>query len=88
MLWLKGQLISLKTMSKKCPVTELLEFEPLSVWSWASLPYKVPCYKIKEKEPVLYVIFETWALCCYTLLVMISKLIRIFGIVIMITKLQ
>jgi hypothetical protein len=42
MLWLMGQLISLKTMSKKWPVTELLEFEPLSVWSWASLPYKVP----------------------------------------------
>jgi len=39
MLWLKGQLIYLKTMSKKRPVTELLEFEPLSVWSPASLPY-------------------------------------------------
>jgi hypothetical protein len=58
MLWLKGQLIYLMSMSKKWPVTELLEFESLSVWSWASLPYKVPCYKIKEKEPELYVIFR------------------------------
>jgi hypothetical protein len=57
MLWLKGQLISLKTMSKKWLITELLEFEPLNVWSWASLPYKVPCYKIKEKELELYVIY-------------------------------
>jgi hypothetical protein len=39
MLWLKGQLIFLKTMSKKR--LNPLEFEPLSVQSWAGLPYNI-----------------------------------------------
>jgi hypothetical protein len=38
MLWLNGQLISLKTMTKKWPVTKPLEFEPLSVRLWTGLP--------------------------------------------------
>jgi hypothetical protein len=42
MCWVKGQLIFLKTMmSKKRPVIEPLEFEPLSVQSWASLPFNM-----------------------------------------------
>jgi hypothetical protein len=37
MFWLKGQLISLKTMTML--VIKTLEFEPLSVQSWANSPY-------------------------------------------------
>jgi len=37
MFWLKGQLISLKTMTML--ITKTLEFEPLSVQSWANSPY-------------------------------------------------
>jgi len=37
MLWLKGQLISFKTMNKNW-----LVIEPLSVWSWANLAFCIP----------------------------------------------
>jgi hypothetical protein len=39
MFWFKGQLISLKTITRKWLITKTLEFEPLSVQSWDSLPY-------------------------------------------------
>jgi hypothetical protein len=42
MLWLKGKLFFLKTINKKWPVIEPLQFEPSSVQSWANLPFCIP----------------------------------------------
>jgi hypothetical protein len=52
MFWLKGQLISLKTMTRKWSITKTSEFEPLSVQSWASLPY-VNIFNLGELAPTL-----------------------------------
>ncbi len=82
MFWLKEQLVSLKIVSKKWPVTEPLEFEPLSVWSRANLleqwkflrKLSNTCQLFFMKLNNLWGFWNTWAQWFFD-----SKCFQIFG---------